>query len=135
MTDLDRLAEGFDQGRVELALPAELPGVRILRATGSTHLWRVLSDVYAISTPPSSAAEFRYRRGGHSFSSETASSRTCVARCLVLPGASSSMRYSLTRTSRGSQDARQVFGRDAAQLQIAVAVDLLSLERVVQTLA
>lgn len=58
------------EGRIEFAFPAELPGVRILRGWGSTHLWRVLSDVYAISTPPHSAAEFRYRKDTHSFSSQ-----------------------------------------------------------------
>lgn len=54
-------------GRIEFAFPPELPGVRILRGEGSTHLWRVLSDVYAISTPPRSAAEYRYRRRSHTF--------------------------------------------------------------------
>ncbi|HEY5921554.1 MAG TPA: AraC family transcriptional regulator [Kofleriaceae bacterium] len=58
-------------GRIEFAFPPELPGVRVLRGEGTTHLWRVLSDVYAISTPPSSAAEYRYRRRDHTFAAHT----------------------------------------------------------------
>jgi AraC-like DNA-binding protein len=65
------LATPPSPGRIEFALPEELPGVRILRGEDSTHLWRVLSDVYAVSTPPHSGAEFRYRRRSHSFSDQS----------------------------------------------------------------
>jgi len=56
-----------DPGRIEFAFPVELPGVRILRGEDSTHAWRVLNDVYAVSTPPHTAAEFRYRGRSHAF--------------------------------------------------------------------
>lgn len=57
--------------RIEFAFPSDLPGIRVLRIEASTHLWHVLNDIYTVSTPLSSAAEFRYRGRSHALSDQS----------------------------------------------------------------